>query len=136
MGPALRGRSKRAVKIQYTLTAMVWALGAYSMWRATQVDGDSVPNAFTIGLMLQLLAVVGGMHFSRAARDAREYKMESDVQRLRMDLRRVVKQVERLCEDRDDREAAAALRAAVDRADVHQGRRGWVQIVRDDVPGN
>jgi hypothetical protein len=132
MSPALWGRCRSNTTVQYGLAAIVGGLGTWIMWRAGQFEEAASARAFILGLVLEVCAVIAAWHWRSAAWAAREGALERHMQDLRTELHGLAEAVQTLKDERNQREAAHALRLAIDAAaDARTERRQLLTLVED-----
>lgn len=132
MSPTLRGRWRGAV---YTLAAVVGMLGAYLMWRATQLEGSSLDRAFGVGLTLEVCGVLIAWGCRSAAYRARDEAVENQLAGVRRELRELQKKYNKHVGDVEFDTATRALTEAVQLATGHQQqKRGRVWLVPPQGP--
>jgi hypothetical protein len=106
---------------------LVWLVGAYHLYRATQVEGSVSERNFAIGLLLVILApIIGSARRSRQT-TTRERALENQLHQLNQRFRGLERRVDGLILELETENAAQALGEAVKR---HSGQKPpWMRLV-------
>lgn len=107
--------------------SLVWLVGAYLLYRATQLDGSASERAFALGLLLTLCASrIFAVRRSRQT-ETRERALETQLQTLTQRFRDLERRFDKLLLDLQTDVSAQVLSEAVNR---HNSEKPpWMRLI-------